>query len=292
MKSMTGFGRGESKNSNYEIVVEAKTVNSKHRDFFVKIPRSLNVIDGKIRQRAQDFINRGKLDLFISFTPLNEEHQEVLINKGLARSYVKALNDLMKLDPMIEAEIDVNALAAIPDVLKIQQAQISEEELWELISPVLNEALEGLVAARQSEGDHLKDDLLEHTNNTNNLVAKLKETAPEAFQVSTQNLKNRINLLLEDAAIDENLILNEIAILSDKLAVDEEIARLDSHIDRLYKLLDSNEPVGRKIDFLLQEMNRETNTIGSKTDNIEMKNIVVDMKSEIEKIREQVQNIE
>lgn len=292
MKSMTGFGRGESKNSNYEIVVEAKTVNSKHRDFFVKIPRSLNVIDGKIRQRAQDFINRGKLDLFISFTPLDEEHQEVLINKGLARSYVKALNDLMKLDPMIEAEIDVNALAAIPDVLKIQQAQISEEELWELISPVLNEALEGLVAARQSEGDHLRDDLLEHTNNTNNLVAKLKETAPEAFQVSTQNLKNRINLLLEDAAIDENLILNEIAILSDKLAVDEEIARLDSHIDRLYKLLDSNEPVGRKIDFLLQEMNRETNTIGSKTDNIEMKNIVVDMKSEIEKIREQVQNIE
>lgn len=292
MKSMTGFGRGESKNSNYEIVVEAKTVNSKHRDFFVKIPRSLNVIDGKIRQRAQDFINRGKLDLFISFTPLDEEHQEVLINKGLARSYVKALNDLMKLDPMIEAEIDVNALAAIPDVLKIQQAQISEEELWELIFPVLNEALEGLVAARQSEGDHLRDDLLEHTNNTNNLVAKLKETAPEAFQVSTQNLKNRINLLLEDAAIDENLILNEIAILSDKLAVDEEIARLDSHIDRLYKLLDSNEPVGRKIDFLLQEMNRETNTIGSKTDNIEMKNIVVDMKSEIEKIREQVQNIE
>lgn len=292
MKSMTGFGRAENKDRDYEVIVEAKTVNSKHRDVYLKIPFVLNVIDGRIRKKIQDYISRGKLDLYISFTNFKQDQQDVVLNKSLAKSYVKALNELMNIDSMIDNSIDLGLVASVPDVIKINQASIDEDELWQVVSPVLENALESLVQARQIEGNHLKEDLKSHTDKTAELVAAIKEKTPVAFETTKENLRKRVEALLENTAIDEALILNEIAILSDRLAVDEEITRLESHIQRLYDLLETEEPVGRKIDFLLQELNRETNTIGSKTDNIDIKNYVVDLKSEIEKIREQVQNIE
>ncbi|MGI6109643.1 MAG: YicC/YloC family endoribonuclease [Eubacteriaceae bacterium] len=292
MNSMTGYGRADLKNGSREVTVEIRTVNNRYRDIFIKAPHSLNGIEDKIRKATAERLGRGRIEIFIK-TSGGIDTNHVICDTELARDYLKALDELKSLDSMISQNVDLELVAKFPDVIRMADETPDYDAIWLELEPVLTRALDQVGNARKTEGIATQADILMHGAALSRDLDKIVALAPEQLEKSTEALKNRINTALQDTGLDENRLLAETAILADRLAIDEETARLSSHLQRLSELCaDETEPVGRRLDFLVQEINREINTIGSKTDSIDITNLVVDMKGEAEKIREQVQNIE
>ncbi|MEL1134173.1 YicC/YloC family endoribonuclease [Desulfitobacterium sp. THU1] len=290
--SMTGFGRGEASGYGYQFTIELKAVNHRFFEAAVRMPRHLNSLEDRIRKILQGKINRGRIDVFVNVKETEEKKRLAKVDKDLALSYDKTLKELATaLNTTYET--DIYRLAALPEVFSVEDAEIDLELIWEPLSLAVSEALAGFIAMRQLEGGRLAEDLLERLHiikNAKDEIAGYTDSIVADYQT---RLQERIEVLLGDKAIlDEARLANEVAFFADRASITEELVRLQSHMDQCQEALNSSEPVGRKLDFLVQEMNREINTIGSKANNISITQHVVQMKSELEKIREQVQNLE
>lgn len=291
IKSMTGFGRGESQGEGKEFLVEIKTVNHRYSDIFVKMPRSMSFLEDKIRDKVSKSVSRGKIDVYVSYEDFGDDSKNVQVDVALAKAYIKALED-MRDKFGLKDDLTVSLMTRLPDVMKVEKAEEDEGKLWELLSAALENALNSLIAMREIEGQELKNNLLERAAYIENILRDITARAPEVVKEYKLKLETRIKDLMEQQAVDELRLATEVAIFADRCSVDEEIVRLGSHLGQLREALSLEQPVGRKLDFLVQEMNREINTIGSKANDLAITRNVVEIKSEIEKIREQIQNIE
>jgi uncharacterized protein (TIGR00255 family) len=260
-------------------------------DCNVKLPRAFSFAEDAVKQTVKQYITRGKVDVYLSVNQLEGTEVTITLNRPVLEGYLKALKTIAQ-DYDVRDDVSVNSLSRLPEVFLTEKAKEDEEQLLADILSVVTEALEKYNAMRQKEGQALAEDLVAKSENILAFVAKVEERSPITLQEYRQKLTARMQEVLQNTNLDENRILQEAAIYADKIAVDEEIVRLRSHVAQLQAMLRGNEPVGRKLDFLLQEMNRETNTIGSKGNDLEQARVVVEMKSELEKIREQIQNIE
>ncbi|QIB26265.1 YicC/YloC family endoribonuclease [Caloranaerobacter azorensis] len=292
IKSMTGFGRGESRDSVRHFVVEIKSVNHRYNDIIIKMPKHLNYIEDRIRKHIKNKISRGRVEVYINLEYMDDSTAKVQVDLPLAKSYKEAIEMLNeKLD--IRNKITIDLIAKFPDVIKIEKQEEDEDEVWNCLKNGLEEAINKLIEMRIREGQQLAKDIKMRAENIMDIVKAIEIRSPEVVLEYKNKLKNRIEELLGDNyELDESRLANEVAFFADKSNIDEEIVRLYSHINQLISALDSDVPVGRRLDFLIQEMNREANTIGSKASDIIITNKVVELKSEIEKIREQIQNIE
>lgn len=291
LKSMTGYGRNEAIVAGRHIIFEIKSVNHKFFECNARMPRGYLFLEDKLKAYVQSKISRGKVDLFLQVETLEEADVQVLVNHSLASSYIAALREIKERYGLHD-DVTLSLLSRYPDLFSVHRAPEDEEAVWEVVRQAAEPAIASFLNMRETEGARLKQDLLEKADHVESLVGQVEQLTPETVSEYRQKLETRIKELLGDARLDEQRVLMEVAVFADKVAVDEETVRLRSHIKQLRQLVDSPEPVGRKIDFLVQEMNRESNTIGSKSVNSKIAYLVVDLKSEIEKIREQVQNIE
>lgn len=291
IRSMTGYGRGQDVIGSLSVVVELRSVNHRFYEYSSRLPRAYGFLDDKLKSYLQGRISRGKVDVFVQIDAAQAAASEVTVNTALAGSYLQALQQLEK-QFGLRYDVTVSTLARYPDILTVQQAAVDENAVWQAVQQVTDQALDRFIAMREREGERLREDVLSRADTILKAVSAVEERSPRTVQEHMQKVEVRMRELLDGAAVDENRLLTEAAIYADKIAVAEETVRLRSHIDQLRQLLDSGEAIGRKLDFLVQEMNRETNTIGSKCCDIELTRIVVDIKAEIEKIREQIQNIE
>jgi uncharacterized protein (TIGR00255 family) len=292
MKSMTGFGRKDYRDEEVDCSIEIKTINHRFRDFFVKIPKTLNPIEEKIRNTVSQSIARGRIEIFIKYSELGTKNRHIVFNRDLAKNYISVLNEIRRLDSMIGDDLSLSLISKFPDVIMIEEDIDDYESIWLKIQPVLVKTLEEVDASREREGSALKNDVVNRCRTVRDLVKKIKEKSPDMLERYRDELREKISSYVESVEIDEKRLLTEVALMTDKLNIDEELTRLQSHLDRLEGMVAETEPIGRKLDFLIQEVNREINTIGSKASDLAIANIVVDVKSEIEKIREQIQNIE
>lgn len=293
MKSMTGYGRGECTLYNRKFVVEIKAVNHRYNDITIKMPRTMLAYEDAIKKAITSKVFRGKIDVYINFESFSEDDVNITVNDNLAKGYVKALEGL-KNKFGIEDNITLDLVAKFPDIVTVDKGISSDEagkEIYECLMNAANEAVDNFVAMRTVEGETLKNNIFEKLETILEAVNKINKRAPEVAKDYRKRLEEKLNELKEVQA-DESRILTEVLIFSDKACIDEEITRLYSHIEQMKSIIKEEVPVGRKLDFLIQEMNREVNTIGSKSNDLEITNIIVDTKSEIEKIREQIQNIE
>lgn len=291
LKSMTGYGRQESLTGGKKILVEIRSVNQRFTDYSIKVPRNLGFLEERVRSFASEYITRGKVDIYITVESYDEADKEITLNSALARNYVEVLRQLRdELD--LNDDISVMNVARFTDIFKAERREEDNEELWELVKGVTAQALEAFSAMREREGARIEKDLTERIEYMKTLAEKIDERSPETVAEYRNRLLDKIHELLGDREIDESRILTEVAIFADKIAVNEETVRLGSHFEEFYNIIGSGEPAGRKLDFLIQEINREVNTIGSKAQDIEIAKLVVELKGEIEKLREQVQNIE
>lgn len=291
IRSMTGFGRASAQISGLDITVEIKSVNHRYFEFASRIPRAYQFLDEKLKHLCQQSISRGKIEASVIIEDNNENSSAVEINHSFAKGYIEALKQLAK-TYKIKDDIKVSTVSSHPEMFKVKRVSIDDEVVSEAVLSVASSAIESFVEMRTVEGEKLSEDIKSRTNTILEKVAFVEERSPETVKSYRERLENRIKELLEDAKVDEQRLITETAIFADKVAVDEETVRLRSHISQLCALLGENGSVGKKLDFIVQEMNRETNTIGSKCQDVEIAHIVVDIKSEIEKIREQVQNVE
>jgi uncharacterized protein (TIGR00255 family) len=291
IKSMTGFGRGEYSQDGKEFTVEIKTVNHRYSDVFIKMPRQIGFLEDKVRDLVSKAISRGKIDVFITYYDYSEDSKYVTFDEALAKTYISAVEALRDKFGLRD-DISVSLISKYPDVLKVEQNDEDEELLWTMLKVATENALASLVKMREIEGEGLKNVLLDRATYIDSLVAEISKRAPEVPKDYKVKLESRIKDLLEQQTIDENRLAMEVAVFADRCSIDEELVRLASHIGQLREALSMNQPVGRKLDFLVQEMNREINTIGSKANDLAITKNVVEIKSEIEKIREQIQNIE
>ncbi len=291
LKSMTGYGRHEDTICGRHIVFEIRAVNHKFFEFSSRITRGYMFLEDKIKAYVQSKISRGKVDVFIQIETLDEADVQVLVNHSLAKGYVDALNEV-KDRYGIEEDISLRSLTRFSDIFTVHKAPEDEEEIISAVTGVADTAIASFIKMREAEGERLKADILSRASNIISIVDTIEKTSPETLKEYENRLRAKIDEVLADRQIDEQRLLTEVAIFSDKIAVAEETVRLRSHFAQLEKLLEAQEPIGRKIDFLVQEMNREANTIGSKSNNSKIAYMIVDIKSEIEKIREQVQNVE
>jgi uncharacterized protein (TIGR00255 family) len=290
-KSMTGFGRGTKEEAGKSFIVEIKSVNHRYLDLNTKMPRNLASLEERIRKSVAEKISRGKVDIYITQNTLASNDVAANFNFALADSYIKCLREIKdRYD--IRDDISVSLIARFPEVITLNQQEEDIENIWSSLKPPLCEAINMLVTMREREGIKLKEDILSRCDYIEVLLNKVAERAPGISAEYKEKLEKRIKELLNDAKMDESRLAMEVAIFADKSNVDEEIVRLNSHIVQLRDTLELAEPIGRKLDFIIQEMNRETNTIGSKANDLELTNIVLNIKNEIEKIREQVQNVE
>ncbi|MBQ1950759.1 MAG: YicC family protein [Clostridia bacterium] len=289
--SMTGYGRGQDVVDGLAVVVEIKSVNHRYYEYSSRLPRGYGFLDDKLKSYLQQRISRGKVDVFVQVHALETAGSEVVVDHALAQSYLEALRDLSQRYG-VRDDVTAAALSRYPEVLTIQQAAIDEDKTWEAVRIVAEQALERFIAMRQQEGARMREDILSRGETIRQAVAAVEQRSPQTVREHMEKVETRMRELLQGVPVDEARLLNEAAVYADKVAVAEETVRLNSHLDQLAQLLDSGEAVGRKLDFLVQEMNRETNTIGSKCSDLELTRIVVDIKAEIEKIREQIQNIE
>ena len=291
LKSMTGYGRQESLTGGKKILVEIRSVNQRFTDYSIKVPRNLGFLEERVRSFASEYITRGKVDIYITVESYDEADKEITLNSALARNYVEVLRQLRdELD--LNDDISVMNVARFTDIFKAERREEDNEEIWELVKGVTAQALEAFSAMREREGARIEKDLTERIEYMKTLAEKIDERSPETVAEYRNRLLDKIHELLGDREIDESRILTEVAIFADKIAVNEETVRLGSHFEEFYNIIGSGEPAGRKLDFLIQEINREVNTIGSKAQDIEIAKLVVELKGEIEKLREQVQNIE
>lgn len=291
IKSMTGFGRCEKVVAGRDITVEIRSVNHRYFDYSSRISRGYAFLDTKLKSFLQDRIARGKIDVFVSIETLESVDTDVLVNHSLASGYIAALRELQK-QYELRDDISVMTVARYSDLFTVRQAPEDEDEIWNHVQQVTQEAFQSFSQMREDEGSHLKEDFMNRTKTLLELVSRVEERSPQTVKEYREKLLSRLHEMLADANIDEQRVLTEAAIFADKVSVAEETVRLRSHVSQFHSMLESNEAVGRKLDFLVQEMNREANTIGSKCVDAEIAHLVVDMKAEIEKIREQVQNVE
>ncbi|MBU5627274.1 YicC family protein [Oscillibacter sp. MSJ-2] len=291
IKSMTGYGRARQTRNQRDITVEVRSVNNRYLDCTVKMPRIYTFAEDAIRSRVQKAISRGKVDVYISVDATAADTAVVSVNRDLAAGYFRALKELQDAFHL-EGELSSAVLAKFPDVLSVTKADEDMETVTEDICAVLNEALESYNVMRATEGEKLAADIGGRLGNIEALTARVEERSPQTVAEYRQKLTARMQEVLQNTNIDEQRILTEAAIYADKIAVDEETVRLRSHVSQLRDMLLSDEPMGRKMDFLIQEVNRESNTVGSKCNDIAIAQVVVSLKAEVEKIREQVQNIE
>ncbi len=291
IKSMTGFGRGKIEDGGKELMVEIKTVNHRYCDIYIKMPRQISFLEDKVREVIRKKISRGKVDVYITYDDFSEDSKDIIIDRALAEAYNRSVQ-LLRDEFGLKDDISVSLIARFPDVLRVEKPEEDEERIWSLLSVALNDALDALINMRQIEGEGLMHDLLERTTIIENNIKEISIRAPEVVKEYKCKLENRIKELLDQQIVDENRLAMEVAIFADRCSIDEELVRLGSHIKQLRETLKLSQPVGRKLDFLLQELNREINTIGSKANDLIITNQVVEIKSELEKIREQIQNIE
>jgi len=291
---MTGYGRARRTLNGRDITVEVRSVNNRYLDCSVKMPRAYIFAEDAIKALVQKNTSRGKVDVFVTVESMGAEEAVVAVNEPLARSYLAALKKLCALDGdgWVRGGCNAADLARLPDVLAVTKAEEDLESLSADLCAVTGEALEGHAAMRSKEGKKLAEDILGRLDTIEALTGRVEARSPQTVAEYREKLLARMQEVLQSAAIDESRILTEAAIFADKVAVDEETVRLRSHLSQLREMLQSGEPVGRKLDFLIQEVNREANTIGSKCSDVEIARTVVELKAEVEKIREQVQNIE
>ena len=291
IKSMTGFGRSELVKEDRKITVEMKSVNHRYLDVNIKMPKKLNFFEAAIRNELKNYIQRGKVDIFISYEDYTETNICVKYNKELAAEYMKYLEQMAE-DFSLDNDVRVSALSRYPEVLSMEEQTIDEEELWIMLSEAIGKAAEGFVESRIKEGENLKEDLIGKLDGMLVHVAYITERSPEIIAQYRSKLEDKVKELLGDAQIDESRLLMEVTIFADKVCVDEELVRLRSHIETMKENLLKGGSIGRKLDFIAQEMNREANTILSKANDLEISNRAIELKTEIEKVREQIQNIE
>ena len=294
IKSMTAFGRARKTVGGKDITVEIKSVNNRFFDCSAKLPRAFSYLEEKIKPYLQqNSVSRGKVDVYISIDVIDSPMPDITVDDGYASAYIKALNDLAD-KYSLKNDISVMNVAQNRDIFIIKKSEEDTEKEWNDLRQVLDEALEKFIIARRREGANIELDIKSKVKNISLLVEKIESISLLDTQSYREKLESRLREMLSDNKLifDESRILTECAIFADKIAIDEEIVRLNSHFSAFTDILESNEPAGRKLDFLLQEMNRETNTIGSKCQNSAIARLVVDIKCELEKIREQIQNIE
>ncbi|MBC5996005.1 YicC family protein [Romboutsia ilealis] len=290
--SMTGFGRGEYKDDNYYFLVECKTINHKYCDINIRLPRKISFLEDKARNFVKNYIKRGRVDIYIKLDLLGSEDVNLKFDETLANQYVNILREIRdKFD--LADDISVMNVAKFPDIIKTEEKEEDEDLLWSMLSKALEETLTKLKEMRSEEGQKLAQDVLERCDILQNTIEEIENNSYNVVIDYKEKLNNRINEILDNPSlIDENRLAQEVAIYADKSSITEEIVRFKSHIGQLRNTIVKDESIGRKIDFLIQEMNRETNTIGSKSSDLNITNLVVEIKSELEKIREQIQNIE
>ncbi|MBQ2803734.1 MAG: YicC family protein [Lachnospiraceae bacterium] len=291
IKSMTGFGRCEVAENNRKFTVEMKSVNHRYLDVNIKMPKKLNFFESAIRSELKNYISRGKVDLFISYEDFSENNSSVRYNKELAREYLGYLRQMAQ-DFGLDDDIRVSTLSKYPEVFTMEDQTIDEKELWMALEKAIQGASEMFVQSRIVEGEHLKNDLIDKLNGMLKLVDFITERSPKIIAEYKQKLEDKVRELLADTAVDEGRLLTEVTIFADKACVDEELVRLRSHIETTRNTLQAGGSIGRKLDFIAQEMNREANTILSKANDLEISNCAIELKTEIEKVREQIQNIE
>lgn len=291
IKSMTGFGRAEVVTEERKITVEMKSVNHRYLDLNIKMPKKLSFFEVAIRNLMKTYMQRGKVDMFISYEDYSLNNAALKYNRELAKEYLTYLK-MMGEEFGLENDIRVSTLSRYPEVLTMEEQSIDEDELWSSLEKVVREACEKFVETRKREGENLKADLIEKLDSLDEKVKLVEERSPEVVQAYREKLEAKVHELLEDSQIDDNRIAAEVVLYSDKICNDEETVRLHSHIQGMKAILNEKDGVGRKMDFMAQEMNREANTILSKSNDLTISNIAIDLKTEIEKIREQIQNIE
>lgn len=291
IKSMTGFGRAQETVDGMTVTVELKSVNHRYFEFTAKVPRTYGFLEEKLKSFLNARVSRGKMECYVSIENLEESDMEVVVNPSLAKGYVDALRTLSETFGLKE-DYSAISIAKFPDVLTLRKAPADEEKIWNAVQKVTELAVERFVTMRETEGEKLRADILSKADTILEHVAFVESRSPQTVREYHEKLRQRMAELLENTQVDEQRLLTEAAIFADKVAVDEETVRLRSHISQLREFLNADEPIGRKLDFLVQEMNRESNTIGSKAQDVEIAKRVIAIKAEVEKIREQVQNIE
>ena len=291
IKSMTGYGRGQQTLDGREIMVEIKSVNHRYFEFSARVPRAYGYLEEKLKSFIQSKVSRGKIDVGVTVFNIEGKDAQIEVNQSIANGYVEALRKANENIGLTD-DLTLSQLIRLPDIFNVIKNTEDEEVIWSDVKIVAEEALNNFVSMRETEGQKMKDDIKSRLNYIGELVEKVEQRSPMVTEAYRERLYNKICEILNDKKIDEQRILTEAAIFSEKTAVDEETVRLKSHIHQFNTLLEVEEPVGRKLDFLIQEFNRESNTIGSKAQDVEITKIVVELKSEIEKIREQIQNIE
>ena len=291
LKSMTGFGRSKYENEGREYLVEIKSVNNRYSDISIKLPRNISFLEEKVKTTVSNSISRGKIDVSINFINNSEKGKKIQINTELAKQYIEQLKTLQTETGIIN-NIGIMDICKMPEVLNLEIEDDDETLLWQELSECLNNAITSFLLMRENEGEKIKEDLEKRIECVKEKIEKISEISTGLVEEYVVKLERRVNELLKTSVVDETRLAQEIVIYSDKCSVEEELTRLRSHISQFLNLLNETNPIGKKLDFLIQEMNRETNTIGSKANNLEITNLVVDIKTEIENIREQVQNIE
>ena len=291
IKSMTGYGKSEQTIDSLNVTVEIKSVNHRYFEFSAREPREYGFVEEKLKKYCNSLITRGKVECYVSVEDLEEREMEVNVNETLAAGYVKALKELSERFGLKD-DISAVTLSRYPDVITLHKASEDEERIWNAVKTVAETAVSKFIEMRETEGSKLRGDILSRADYIIECVEFIEGRSPETVREYNEKLKQRMKELLGDAAVDEQRLLNEAAIYADKIAVDEETVRLRSHISQLREFMNSSEAIGRKLDFLVQEINREANTIGSKAQDVDIAKKVIAIKAEVEKIREQVQNIE
>ena len=291
MRSMTGYGRGEGDNGALKIVVEVKAVNHRYSEITIKQPRMFLALEDKMKKVIGEYIERGKVDVFVRTQELADAEKPVQIDEKRALAYHEALKGLAEAVGT-NYNPDPFRLMTLPDVILKEENEPDVKALWPLMEQVLRQAMDNHIAMREQEGAHIGENLREKVAGLQSLAAQVTERSPQVLTEYKEKLEGRIAELLENAAVDPERLAQEVAYFAEKSCIDEELVRLQSHFEQFYIIADQSGSIGRKLDFLIQEMNRETNTIGSKANDLETGRLVVEMKSELEKVREQVQNIE
>ena len=291
IQSMTGFGRGEAANEKYKVTIEMKSVNHRYLDLSVRLPRKLNFYEPAIRNQVKEFAKRGKIDIFVSMEQLQENAESIQYNPQIAAAYLSGISQMAD-EFSVDGTIQAYQLARFPDVFTKAEEDDNEEEWIPIVTQALRDACEKFAESRRIEGEKLAKDLSEKLDHISDLVDKIETRSPQIVEEYRKKITEKVEQLLGDTQIDENLLATEIVMFSDKICVDEEMVRLRTHVEHVKETFAAGENIGRKLDFLIQEMNREANTTLSKANDSEVSEYGIDLKTEIEKIREQIQNIE
>lgn len=293
IRSMTGYGRAQMTVDTMSITVELRSVNHRYFEFSSRVPRNYGFLDEKLKSFVGSLVSRGKVECYVSVENLEDDEVEILVNHSLATSYLNALKELAERNNLnLRDDLALSTLARNNDIFTVHKQEADEDKIWNAVKIVAEETVSRFISMREAEGEKLKADVLSRLNLILSKVEAIEKRSPETVKEYNDKLLSRINEFLSNVQVDEQRLLTECAIFADKVAVAEETVRLRSHIDQLKQFLDSDDAIGRKMDFLVQEMNREANTIGSKAQDVSIARNVIDIKAEIEKIREQIQNIE